>query len=77
MVKFSAQKNIHLTEGYILELHVDAFNLFNPAEFVNLNSNLTGQNFDEVEGTQVYSNREIRLAGAVFRSLASQSGMRS
>ena len=62
VVNLSAQKNIHLAEGYTLELHGDAFNLFNSAEFVNPNSNLTGQNFGQIEGTEVYSNREIQLA---------------
>ncbi|WP_174240677.1 TonB-dependent receptor [Granulicella sp. S156] len=61
-VNFSAQKNIHLTDKYTLELHGDAFNLLNTAEFVNPNSNATGSNFGQIEGTQVYSNREIQLA---------------
>ena len=62
VVNLSAQKNIHLAEGYTLELHGDAFNLFNTPQFTNPNSNLTGQNFGQVEGTEVYSNREIQLA---------------
>ena len=62
VVNFSLQKNLHLTEKYTLELHGDAFNLFNTPEFTNPNSNLTGGNFGQIEGTQVYSNREIQLA---------------
>jgi len=62
VVDFSAQKNLHITEKYTLELHGDAFNVLNSAEFTNPNSNLTGGNFGQVEGTQVYSNREIQLA---------------
>lgn len=62
VVNFSLQKNLHLAEGYTLELHGDAFNLFNTAEFTNPNANLTGSNFGQIEGTQVYSNREIQLA---------------
>jgi hypothetical protein len=62
VVDLSAQKNLHLTEKYTLELHGDAFNLFNTAEFTNPNSNLTGGNFGQIEGVQVYSNREIQLA---------------
>ena len=62
VVDFSAQKNIHFTEKYTLELHGDAFNVLNSAEFTNPNSNLTGGNFGQVEGTEVYSNREIQLA---------------
>jgi hypothetical protein len=62
VVNFSAQKNIHLAEGYTLELHGDAFNVFNTPQFTNPNSNLTGQNFGQVEGIEAYSNREIQLA---------------
>jgi len=62
VVDFSAQKNLHITERYTLELHGDAFNVLNTAEFTNPNSNVTGGNFGQVEGTQVYSNREIQLA---------------
>jgi hypothetical protein len=62
VVNFSLQKNLHVAERYTLELHGDAFNLFNTAEFTNPNSNLTGGNFGQIEGTQVYSNREIQLA---------------
>ena len=61
-VNFSLQKNLHLAEGYTLELHGDAFNLFNSAEFANPNANVTGGNFGQIESTQVYSNREIQLA---------------
>jgi Carboxypeptidase regulatory-like domain len=61
-VNFSVQKNLHLAEGYTLELHGDAFNVFNSAEFTNPNSNVTGSNFGQIEGTEVYSNREIQLA---------------
>jgi hypothetical protein len=61
VVNLSIQKNLKL-ERYTLELHGDAFNLFNTAEFTNPNSNLTGGNFGQVEGTEVYSNREIQLA---------------
>ena len=62
VVNFSLQKNLHVTERYTLELHGDAFNLLNSAEFTNPNSNVTGSNFGQIEGTQVYSNREIQLA---------------
>jgi hypothetical protein len=61
-VNLSAQKDLHLAEGYTLELHGDAFNLLNSAEFANPNSNLSGSNFGQIESTQVYSNREIQLA---------------
>jgi hypothetical protein len=62
VVNFSAQKNLHLTERYTLELHGDAFNVFNTPQFTNPNSNLTGQNFGQIEGVEAYSNREIQLA---------------
>jgi Carboxypeptidase regulatory-like domain len=62
VVNFSAQKNVHISDNYTLELHGDAFNLFNSAEFTNPNANLNGGNFGQIEGTEVYSNREIQLA---------------
>jgi hypothetical protein len=62
VVDLSAQKNLHISDNYVLELHGDAFNLLNSAEFANPNANLSGSNFGQVEGTQVYSNREIQLA---------------
>jgi hypothetical protein len=70
VVNLSLQKNLHLAEGYTLELHGDAFNLFNTAEFTNPNASPNGNfgpgsygnNFGQIEGTQVYSNREIQLA---------------
>ena len=61
-VNLSIQKNLHFTEKYTLELHGDAFNLFNTAEFTNPNSNLTGGNFGQVEGIEVDSWRQIQLA---------------
>ncbi len=60
-VDFSLQKNLSL-ERYTLELHGDAFNALNSAEFTNPNSSLSGGNFGQIEGTQIYSNREIQLA---------------
>jgi len=62
VVNFSVQKTLHLAEGYTLELHGDAFNLFNTPEFTNPNGSLTSGQFGQIEGTQVYSNREIQLA---------------
>lgn len=61
-VNFSMAKTLHLTENYALELHGDAFNLFNTAQFANPNASMTNSNFGQVESTQVYSNREIQLA---------------
>jgi len=61
-VNLSLQKNLHISDNYTLELHGDAFNLLNSAEFTNPNANLTGSNFGQIEGTEVYSNREIQLA---------------
>ncbi len=62
VVNFSLQKNLHLTDKYTMELHGDAFNLLNTAEFANPNASMTNSNFGQVESTQVYSNREIQLA---------------
>jgi hypothetical protein len=62
VINWSIQKNIHLTDRQTLELHGDAFNLFNSAEFTNPNSNLNGGNFGQIEGVQLNSQREIQLA---------------
>ncbi|MDR3792810.1 MAG: carboxypeptidase regulatory-like domain-containing protein [Terracidiphilus sp.] len=62
VVNLSLQKNLHLTDKHTLELHGDAFNLFNTAEFANPNSSMTDSNFGRIESTQVYSNRQIQLA---------------
>ncbi len=62
VVNFSLQKNLHLFENYTLELHGDAFNLLNTPEFTNPNGSLSSSQFGQIEGTQVYSNREIQLA---------------
>ena len=62
VVNYSLQKNLHLAEGYTLELHGDAFNLFNTPEFTNPNGSMTSSQFGQIEGTEVYSNREIQLA---------------
>jgi Carboxypeptidase regulatory-like domain len=61
-VDFSMQKNLHLAEGYTLELHGDAFNLFNTPAFTNPNGSMTSSQFGQIEGVQLYSNREIQLA---------------
>jgi len=61
-VNLSMQKNIHLTDKHTLELHGDAFNLFNTPEFTNPDAGFTDGNFGQIEGTQLYTNRQIQLA---------------
>jgi hypothetical protein len=61
-VDFSAQKNLHISEKYTLELHGDAFNLLNTPAFTNPVYQLNYGDFAQIESTQVYSNREIQLA---------------
>jgi len=61
-VNVSMQKNFHVMGKYTLELHADAFNVLNSAEFTNPNSSMTGGNFGQVEGTQANSNRELQGA---------------
>ncbi|MGA3011258.1 MAG: carboxypeptidase regulatory-like domain-containing protein [Terracidiphilus sp.] len=62
VVNWSVQKNIRITDKQILELHGDAFNVFNTPAFTNPNSTLTGGNFGQIESVQQYTNREIQLA---------------
>lgn len=59
---FSLQKNIQLTERYVLELHGDAFNVTNTPQFTNPDGNVTDPNYGKVTGTQLDSQREIQLA---------------
>jgi hypothetical protein len=56
------QKNIHLTDKYTLELHGDAFNLFNTPEFTNPDGGIHDGNFAEIGATQINTNRQIQLA---------------
>ena len=71
-VNVSMQKNFHVMGKYTLELHGDAFNVLNSAEFANPNSGAnfgiskgiqtTGGNFGQIEGVQAYSQRELQGA---------------
>jgi hypothetical protein len=61
-VNLSLQKNIHLTDKSTLELHGDAFNLFNTPEFTNPDAGLHDGTFGQIEGTQLYTNRQLQLA---------------
>jgi hypothetical protein len=61
-VNLSLQKTLRLAERYSLELHGDAFNLLNTPAFTNPNGSLTSSQFGQIEGTQVYTNRQIQLA---------------
>jgi hypothetical protein len=62
-VNLSMQKNIHLTDKLTMELHGDAFNLFNTPEFTNPDSNVSDGTFGRIEGIQLYTNRQIQVAG--------------
>ena len=58
----SAQKNIYLTQRYVLQLHADAFNVTNTPQFANPDGNLTDANFGKITSTQSNSQRELQLA---------------
>jgi Carboxypeptidase regulatory-like domain len=58
----SLQKNLQLTERYVLELHGDAFNITNTPQFTNPDGTLTDPNYGKVTGTQLDSQRELQLA---------------
>jgi hypothetical protein len=62
-VNLSVQKNLHLTDKVTMELHGDAFNLFNTPEFTNPDGGLHDGTFGQIEGTQLYTNRQIQVAG--------------
>jgi hypothetical protein len=58
----SVQKNIQLTERYVLELHGDAFNVTNTPQFTNPDGILTDANYGKVTAIQLDSQRELQLA---------------
>lgn len=59
----SLQKNLQLTERYVLELHGDAFNITNTPQFTNPNTSLNNTStFGKITDTELDSQREIQLA---------------
>jgi hypothetical protein len=58
----SLQKNLQLTERYVLELHGDAFNVTNTPQFTNPDGTLTDPNYGKITDTEADSQREIQLA---------------
>ena len=58
----SLQKNIQLTQRYVLELHGDAFNVTNTPQFTNPDGGLHDSTFGKITDTQLDSQREIQLA---------------
>ncbi|MGB6931487.1 MAG: TonB-dependent receptor [Acidobacteriaceae bacterium] len=62
VVNFGLQKNLHLYRDYTLELHGDAFNVFNTPQFTNPDANVHDANFGKILATQQFSNRQIQLA---------------
>ena len=58
----SLQKNLYLTERYVLELHADAFNVTNTPQFTNPDGTLTDTNFGKITDTELDSQRELQLA---------------
>ena len=62
-VNFGLQKDVHVTDRVNLELHGDAFNVFNTPQFTNPDANVhDGANFGKILATQEYTNRQIQLA---------------
>jgi hypothetical protein len=62
VANLSLQKNLHLTDKHTLELHGDAFNLLNTAEFAGPDAGMNDSTFGRIEATQIYTNRQIQLA---------------
>ncbi|MGO8721020.1 MAG: carboxypeptidase regulatory-like domain-containing protein [Acidobacteriaceae bacterium] len=62
-VNLSVQKNLHLTDRFTLELHGDAFNVFNTPQFNNPGNNLDNPTtFGKLSSVKLYENRQIQLA---------------
>jgi hypothetical protein len=62
VVNWSVQKNVRLTDTQKLELHADAFNLFNTAIFANPEYHENYGDFGQITSLQIYSWRQIQLA---------------
>jgi hypothetical protein len=62
VVDLSLQKNVPLKEGFVLELHGDAFNITNTPQFTNPDGTLTDANYGKVTTTELDSQRELQLA---------------
>jgi hypothetical protein len=66
IVNFSAQKDLHFTDSLNLELHADAFNLFNTPQFTNPGNSINSpQTFGKITGVQQFTNRQLQLAARV------------
>jgi len=58
----SIQKNFQLYNRVVLELHGDAFNVTNTAQFTNPDAGIYDSNFGKITGIQSNSQRELQLA---------------
>ena len=63
VVNFSAQKNLHLTDRFNLELHGDAFNVLNTPQFTNPGGSMNNlTTFGVITGLRANSARQIQIA---------------
>ena len=59
----SAQKNVHISDRFTLELHGDAFNVLNTPQFNNPGANVDDTTtFGKLTSVKLYTNRQIQLA---------------
>ena len=56
------QKNFQIIEGKILELHGDAFNITNTANFNFPDTNMGDTNFGKITALRTGSSRQIQLS---------------
>jgi hypothetical protein len=63
VVNFSAQKNLHLTDRFNLELHGDAFNVLNTPQFTNPGGSMNNlTTFGVITALKANSARQIQIA---------------
>jgi hypothetical protein len=61
-VDVSLSKQVPLTDRFKLDLHADAFNALNTAQFVNPSGNINDANFGKLTSIRRSSNRQLQLA---------------
>jgi hypothetical protein len=65
-VDFAFQKNTTITEGKVLQLRVELYNLFNHTNFANPTGDVASSRFGQVRGIRSFTNSRLVQLGAKF-----------
>ena len=63
---FSIQKDTPITEGKVIQLRLEAFNLFNHTNFANPSGNVNSVNFGRITAIRAQTNSRLVQLGAKF-----------